>query len=259
MKAVFFDIDGTLWGSDMKIPDSTKEALRRLKENGVYIFICSGRTKVFIKDPALLALGFDGMVSGCGTCVEFQEQEILYKSIPCDVLEHTVSVLKRYHMPVILEGRSCEYMDEADFMGDPFLDIIKRDVGENMKSISGSSMEWEASKFSAAIKNDNYREALTELNPWYDFLVHGTKVVEGVPKGFSKATGMQAMCRALNISHEDTYAFGDSVNDLEMLKFAAWGIAMGNGTPEAKAAADYVTDSVNENGIYNACRHFSLI
>ena len=84
-------------------------------------------------------------------------------------------------------------------------------------------------------------------------------MVEGVPKGYSKATVIQAVCEKLGIDREDTYAFGDSVNDLDMLKYAAYGIAMGNGTPEAKAAADYVTDDLLEDGIYNACAHFALI
>ena len=90
-------------------------------------------------------------------------------------------------------------------------------------------------------------------------LVHGKKVVEGVPKGFSKATGIQVICEKLGLPHENTYAFGDSVNDLDMLKYVAHGIAMGNGMPEAKAAANYVTDDILEDGIYNACKHFGLI
>lgn len=97
------------------------------------------------------------------------------------------------------------------------------------------------------------------MEEWYDFLVHENVVVEGVPKGFSKASGIRFVCEKLGIAHENTYAFGDSVNDVEMLKYVAHGIAMGNGTEEAKQASDYVTDDIHENGIYNACRHFSLI
>ena len=59
-KAVFFDIDGTLWDNKQQIPDSTRKALLQLKKNGHYLFICSGRTRVFIPDEALLPLGFDG-------------------------------------------------------------------------------------------------------------------------------------------------------------------------------------------------------
>ena len=67
------------------------------------------------------------------------------------------------------------------------------------------------------------------------------------------------VCEKLEIAHEDTYAFGDSVNDLEMLTYVGHGIAMGNGTPKAKQAADYVTDAIHKDGIYNACKYFGLI
>ena len=84
-------------------------------------------------------------------------------------------------------------------------------------------------------------------------------VVEMVPKGHTKATGIGKMCEALGIDRTDTYAVGDSVNDLSMLEYAGVGISMGNGSPEAKAAADYVTTDLNEDGIYNAMVRFGLI
>ena len=259
MKGIFFDIDGTLWTKDMMIPDSTKEAIRKLKENKCLVFISSGRTRAFIQDPGLLSLGFDGILSGCGTSVNFRGEELLYKMISNEIVDATLKVLRKYEMPVVLEGRTFQYVDAEDFQGDPFLEVLRRDVGERLLGIRENHMNWEISKFSAVIKKDSYTKALEELSCWYDFLVHGTKVVEGVPKGYSKATGIQADCENLGIDREDTYAFGDSVNDLDMLKYAAYGIAMGNGTPEAKAAADYVTDDLLEDGIYNACAHFALI
>ena len=71
-KAVFFDIDGTLWDFKMNIPESTKEALKELRKNGHYAFLCSGRSRSNIKSPKLLALGFDGIVAACGTHIEFE-------------------------------------------------------------------------------------------------------------------------------------------------------------------------------------------
>ena len=84
-------------------------------------------------------------------------------------------------------------------------------------------------------------------------------IVEIGRKGFSKATGIEKMCELLEIAREDTYAFGDSANDLEMLCFVAHGVAMGNGTKEAKEAAEYVTTAIDENGIRNGLLHYGLI
>jgi hydroxymethylpyrimidine pyrophosphatase-like HAD family hydrolase len=72
-KAVFFDLDNTLWVETTgRMPESTKEAMRRLKENGVYIFLCTGRTRGFIRNKKILDLEFDGFVTGCGTHVDFR-------------------------------------------------------------------------------------------------------------------------------------------------------------------------------------------
>lgn len=72
-KAAFFDIDGTIWDKDNRIPDSTKEAIRKIRENGSLAFLCSGRCRSYIQNPELLGIGFDGVVSGCGTMVEYND------------------------------------------------------------------------------------------------------------------------------------------------------------------------------------------
>ena len=69
-KAVFFDIDGTLWDFHNQIPESTVTAIRTLRKNGHYAFICSGRSRAYIRHPDLFAVGFNGLVAGCGTHVE---------------------------------------------------------------------------------------------------------------------------------------------------------------------------------------------
>lgn len=84
-------------------------------------------------------------------------------------------------------------------------------------------------------------------------------VLEIVPKGFSKAVGIEKVCEYLGISRENTYALGDSVNDLEMIAYVSHGIAMGNGTEDIKVQADYVTDAVEKDGIEKALKHFRLI
>ncbi len=98
-----------------------------------------------------------------------------------------------------------------------------------------------------------------ELSVNYDLIFHSTKVFEIIPKGFSKASGIQKICEYLKIRREDTYAFGDSSNDLEMLQYAGYGISMGNGTIEAKRAADYVTADIWDDGIKKGLQQFSLI
>ncbi|MEI3339129.1 MAG: HAD hydrolase family protein [Eubacterium sp.] len=79
MAAVFFDIDGTLWDKDNIIPESTKSGIQKLKENGHSVFLCSGRTRIFITNEQLLTLGFDGILCGCGTHVGYHGR---YSALP---------------------------------------------------------------------------------------------------------------------------------------------------------------------------------
>lgn len=258
-RAAFFDIDGTLWDSSLVIPRSTAEAVRKLKGNRVNTFLCSGRARAFIRDPKLLSLGFDGILAGCGTYVSFGEVEWIDETIPPQDLKRTLEVLRRYDMAVALEGKRFYYAEEDEFSGNPFFAALKRELGDHLLGIREHEMNWEVSKFVAFVKAEDYRNAVEELSDRYDLKVHDGIMVEGVPKGFSKASGIRFICEKLGIALKDTYAFGDSVNDVEMLQLAGHGIAMGNGMQEAKDAADYVTDGIYEDGIYKACRHFSLI
>ena len=127
-KAIFFDIDGTLWDEKFQIPDSTREAFCRLKENGHLTFICTGRTMSYIQDERLLSLGFDGIVAGCGTYVEKGKEVLFYKKIEPEVLKHTLGVLQPFHYPVVLEGREHLYVDEETFGDDPFLQVLKKSM-----------------------------------------------------------------------------------------------------------------------------------
>lgn len=258
-KAVFFDIDGTLWDFHNQIPESTVTAIRTLRKNGHYAFICSGRSRAYIRHPDLFAVGFDGLVAGCGTHVELDGKRIYEKLIDRELAVHTVETVRSYGFRPILEGPEYIYMDDADFGNDIYGQKLKRELGGQLVSIADHYGEWEINKLSCATNDSDREGCFAALEEHYTYLIHNSSVVECVPKGHTKATGMRKMCEALGIDRADTIAVGDSVNDLAMLEYAGVGIAMGNGSAEAKAAADYVTSELQDDGIYNAMLHFGLI
>ena len=258
-KAVFFDIDGTLWDFHNQIPESTVTAIRTLRKNGHYAFICSGRSRAYIRHPDLFAVGFDGLVAGCGTHVELDGKRIYEKLIDRELAVHTVETVRSYGFRPILEGPEYIYMDDADFGNDIYGQKLKRELGVHLASIADHYGEWEINKLSCATNDSDREGCFAALEEHYTYLIHNSSVVECVPKGYTKATGMRKMCEALGIDRADTIAVGDSVNDLAMLEYAGVGIAMGNGSAEAKAAADYVTSELQDDGIYNAMLYFGLI
>lgn len=258
-KAIFFDIDGTLWDEQFHIPDSTKKAFEMLRKNGHLTFICTGRTRGYIQDERLLSLGFDGIVAGCGTYIEKDGEIIFYKRIDNELLKDTLEVLRPLHYPIVLEGREYLYADAESFADDPFLKVLQSSVADRLRPIRGNEEHLEVSKLSIDIRGRECRKALEPLSDKFDVIYHGTDFVELVPKNFSKATGIACACEKLGIAHEDTYAFGDSMNDYDMIHYVNTGIVMGNGLEEVKAIADYVTSELHQDGIFNGLRHFELI
>ena len=95
-KAVFFDIDGTLWNYQMQIPESTVWAIRKLRENGHYAFICSGRSRSNIQSPKLLGIGFDGVVASCGAHIDFHKETAYQVLLNEKQVTHALNVLKKY-------------------------------------------------------------------------------------------------------------------------------------------------------------------
>lgn len=259
-KIVFFDIDGTLWDEDMQIPDSTKEAIRLLKEQGHKTFLCSGRARSNICSKELLDLGFDGIVAACGNHIEM-DGKILYENIMSHKqVKKVIYLLKECHMPVVLEGPVYHWIDEEGFEEDPYILYLFKEMGDKALPLKGYSDEIHINKFSADILEDtDYERVKKELRGEFMFLEHEGNVVEFVPAGTSKATGIEWICNYLGIDHKDTYAVGDSVNDLDMLQFVEHGIAMGNGTDPAREVAEYITTDLKEDGIYHAMKHYGLI
>lgn len=257
-KAVFFDIDGTLWDEHMQIPDSTIEAVRTLREAGNYAFLCSGRSRSSICNEKLLGIGFDGVVAACGTYIEFHGEKVYEYLLSSREVAHVLDVMERYHMLAVLEGPHYIYVDDEDFSDDPYVIYLRKELGENVKPIEGGT-EFEINKLSIDLKGAGLDLVRKEFEEMFDVIVHNDWLIEIIPKGYSKATGIRRLCEMLDIALEDTYAFGDSANDLEMFALVAHSIAMGNGTEEAKRAAEYVTTDIMEDGIKNGLLHYGLI
>lgn len=258
-KIAFFDIDGTIWDYKNFIPESTIRAIRTLRKNGNYAFLCSGRGRCYIRDPALFEIGFDGVVSGCGTMIELNDEVVFYSRMENELTANTLKTVRGFGMLPILEGREFLYMEYDDFKDQLYGQKLINEMGKRIKGIDECWGEWECSKLSCDTDGCNIDECYKVLQDDFDFIVHTDAVVEMVPKGLSKATGMRRVAELLDIPMEDTIAFGDGENDIEMMEEAGLGIAMGNGNDHVRQVADYVTDSLYDDGIYKACVHFGLI
>lgn len=256
---LFFDIDGTLIDEETDVvPQSAGRALRRAKENGHLLFICSGRCKAIIPEE-VMELGFDGMVAGCGTYIEYEGEEIFHHKLPSDLQKTVIDDLQKYHIDGILEGKDC-----SAFRHDYWMPVVKNIFIENGSFTAKTQCFWEQ-EFSfdkMALWYDESSDMAgfrKKYNGVFEFIERDPTFYEVVPNGISKASGMRFLCERLGISHEQTVAFGDSANDVSMLQCAHTSVAMGGGNPILFDLVDYVTSPVMEDGIEKALQYLKLI
>lgn len=264
-KAVFFDADGTLYDIRKGVPDSARAAVARLQENGHLAFLCTGRSRSFIMAD-LESLNLDGIVAACGAYLEYQGKRLFSREQTPEEAWKTVQILRGHRMIPVLEGPDFMYYDKEEYNGtvDWFADLIGEQLGDRYRPIRGNEQNLRINKVSTKVRENSDPEgACRELQEWYEPIRHSQGMAGGtielIPRGCSKASGIEAMCRALGIEWKDTVVFGDSNNDLSMFQYAAVKVAMGNATDNIKKLADYVTGDMFHRGIENGLRTLGLL
>ena len=163
-------------------------------------------------------------------------------------------------MPVVLEGPEYVYVNESDFLDDPYVIHLRKELGEHLKNIPSDHSKIRINKMSSIAPDVDEESFVKDMGADFDVVIHGQGIIEINPAGISKATGIRKVCEMLDIPHENTFAFGDSANDLEMLAYVAHSIAMGNSSPKSLfSKVSYVTGNASQGGIMQALAHFDFI
>lgn len=259
---IFFDIDGTIWDYKNFIPVSTGEAIRKAQENGHRCFINTGRARAFVQNEDLLNLGFDGIVSACGCMIEYDGKVVFNHLINNEDAIRTMETIRKCGLKPILEGPEHLYLDAEDFKGDMFVEKIMNEISHKVLGITENWGEWKINKVSCDFRDSDSDRCFKELSDLYSFMIHDEhdeKVVEMVPKGFDKGSGILTVCKLLNADPEDTMAIGDSINDREMLDTAGISVAMGRSDDLVKEICDHTTDLLENDGIWKALKKYGII
>lgn len=256
-KAIFFDIDGTLVSFHThRIPDSTIDALNELHRKGIKIFIATGRPKVLIDN--LGDLKFDAYITVNGSYCFTAEGETIYKSsIPEDDIERLIAFHHTHPIPFVFvydNEMFITHINDAVLKVAELIEIPAPRIAP-IEEARGKEILQMMGYFTSNEETEMFRKVLVHCEPmrWYplftDIIAHGN----------SKSKGIDKVLEHYHIELKDTMAFGDGGNDIPMLKHVATGIAMGNAEAHVKAVADYITTSVDEDGIANGLKHFGLI
>jgi Cof subfamily protein (haloacid dehalogenase superfamily) len=270
-KIIFLDIDGTIRDFDGHVPVSAIEAIKEARKNGHEVCISTGRPFCQI-EKSILEIGFDGVISGSGSYVEYQGscvRHVYFTTMSyialCNYLveNHCIVEIQRHNMCNILKKQ------EPDFVA--LGEKIQGKLGENAKKLTVLPTPVESTMdltqvekllfFSNRLSNEELQRKWGENLCITAFSIPNSEKWGGeiTPQGVHKAEGIRSILQQGNFSQEDVIAIGDSENDLEMLKFASVGVAMGNSKPSVIEAADMVTASLREDGIYKAFLQLQLI
>lgn len=257
VKAIFFDIDGTLVSfKTHEVPQSTIDALDILRKKGIKVFIATGRHFSSINN--LGDLKFDGYVTLNGGYCFAGEDKVIYKhSIPDRDIEALISYLETE------ESFPCAFVQEKDIFMNYKDETVEEIFGmlnfpeppiRPMDDIRGKTVYQLVSFFTAEQEKKimsilSHCES-TRWNPLF---------TDVVPAGSSKRIGIDKMLEYFKIPLNECMAFGDGGNDIAMLEHAGIGVAMGNAEDNVKQYADYITDSVDDDGIIKALRHLNII
>ncbi|MDL2308027.1 Cof-type HAD-IIB family hydrolase [Bacteroidales bacterium OttesenSCG-928-C03] len=259
IKIAFFDVDGTLVDFQHDTPsNSTLTAIRELKNKGIITCICSGR---HILDVRVLNLpDFDGYITTNGACVELNGKTLSKKYIPCEDMERLIAYQQGEHrFPCIIETKDRSVLNFSDqwveFLHKELIIRTPELVSlEEWIDVARQGVEQMLGFFPGEKDEEFLREILpgSAIKRWCSYF---TDIVE---KSCDKASAIDVVLEHLNLKPENAIAFGDGGNDIDMLRHVGFGIAMGNAKADVKAAADYVTDNVDADGIFNAVKWMNI-
>lgn len=249
MKALFFDIDGTLVSfRTHRIPQSAIDAINRLRRQGVKVFIATGRPRPFVDN--LGELEYDGIISVNGASCRMEDGTVV-NHVPVDKsdLVRLVEYCKQNSLPIVFATDDYAFRN----MDSPHIVEVFELLHIPLPDIRPVEhcLEADVMQVIAFFRSDDERYIMDNVLKGCDSYRWHPAFTDVIAKGNSKRTGIEAVLRHCGIDLTEAYAFGDGGNDIPMLSYVPNSVAMGNASDEVKRAARYVTDSVDDDGIAN--------
>lgn len=255
-KIIFFDIDGTLLDHDKQLPRSTKQAIQALKEKGHEVAIATGRAPFMFADLRK-ELNIQTFVSYNGQYVVLNNEVIYTNPLNKEALQSLTDV-------AVSNGHPIVYMDHEDMKANVYHhDYIVESIDtlkiEKFPTHDPHYFKERETYQSLLFCQEREEELYGEEFKQFDFVRWHPVSVDVVPAGGSKAKGIEKIIKKMGFEKDSIFAFGDGLNDVEMLKAIHNSVAMGNAHDLAKKAAKYITKSVDEDGILHGLRMVGLL
>ena len=273
-KVIFLDVDGTLINYSNELPESARKAVQLARQNGHKVYICTGRSKAEVYDY-VWNVGFDGMIGGNGSYVEHDGEVVMHQLITLEQCKRIVDWCHSRNIEFYLESNNGLFASENfETAGEP---VIREYQARKGRDATVTVREaFPEMIFGGELYRDDLNKVSFILNSYQDHLDSIEEFPDLKPgtwggageialfgdlgvKDIDKGHAIDVLLKHLGADIKDTFAFGDAKVDIPMLEYCNVGVAVASGGDEIKAMADYVTDAVDDDGIYNAFVHFGLI
>ena len=259
IQAAIFDVDGTLFDyHDKKIHDSTVQAIKRLKARGTRILIASGRSFPLLGDECLSKIPADFYISANGhSILDSHRREIFTSRFTFEQTELVVRLARQYKCGLLLKYNDFSYLySNPDEMFQVFNNMgLSQDAFRLCPSMDH---HYEELPVGFTIRGGHeIKESLSaHVNDYRVELFHDITECDVFSPRINKMTALSRLADILGLDRTRCIAFGDSRNDIEMIRWAGIGIAMGNACTDLKEAADLICGNSWEDGIAQAVEQF---
>ena len=256
IKAVFFDIDGTLVSfTTHTVPESARRAIGELRQRGVKVFISTGR---LLKHVSIVSdIEVDGYITVNGSyCITAAGDVIFERAFTRQTVERVIDLAEQYGFDLNVMTHDNMYVTG---MGERVQYIAKMiNIMPEVTDVRAIAATQSVVQMCPYIDNELEQKIMPLLpdcvgSRWIDLFMDLNL------KGVDKSLGISEVMKYYGMDLSQAMAFGDGGNDIPMVRDAAIGVAMGNACDELKQVADYVTSSVDEDGVERALEHFGLI
>lgn len=265
-KLVALDMDGTLLNENKQVTERTKKAIKAARDKGVTVVLATGRpidgVTRYLEELEMLTESDYALTYNGGLVVKTKSRDVISKiGLKGEDLHYLHKLSKEFGVNIhafsetegLITPKDSKYTRvEADINNIKFKINDFSNI-ENDHSLIKVMMIDEPELLQNAVDN-----LPNEVFEKYTVVRSTPYFLEFMNKKVNKGTGLELLAKHLGVKQDEIISMGDAGNDLDMIEYAGMGIAMANAFEEVKKAANYITDSNNEDGVAKAIEKFIL-